>query len=483
MKKNMKIVAALMAIGLVSPAAYATNGMNLEGYGPIAAAMGGASQAYDNGTAAVMNNPATLGLMPEGTRIDVAVGILAPDVTAKMTGQTAAKSSADLFIMPAMGFATKSGSLTYGAGLFAQGGMGTEYSATSFMAAGSGEKVRSEVGVMRVIVPLAYQLDEKITIAGSLDYVRASMDIKMALSGGQFGDMVAGLGGSQAAGSASGSMVNTLVGGFTVPQAMCGAVPCLSTMQWARLDFSDDNAFTGKAQGAGMAGKLGATYKYSQALTLGMSYHSKTALGDLEANDASMSMNVTGPATLNAPTTIVVTGKVKVKNFQWPETYAIGGAYQVNDQLMLVADYKYIGWKAVMKDFNVTFTADATQTGAAGPGGFNLGGQVVDMTLKQNWDDQNVIQIGGAYKTSPDLTLRAGLNYANNPVPDKYMNPLFPAIATTNVTVGAGYNFSKVSSVDFNYAYVPKITGGIAATGATVDFAGYSAQLMYSHRI
>ena len=37
--------------------------MNMEGYGPIATGMGGASMAYDNGTAAVINNPATLGLM------------------------------------------------------------------------------------------------------------------------------------------------------------------------------------------------------------------------------------------------------------------------------------------------------------------------------------------------------------------------------------------------------------------------------------
>ena len=48
---------------LLTPTAHATNGMNMEGYGPIAAAMGGASMAYDNGTAAMMNNPATIGLM------------------------------------------------------------------------------------------------------------------------------------------------------------------------------------------------------------------------------------------------------------------------------------------------------------------------------------------------------------------------------------------------------------------------------------
>jgi hypothetical protein len=48
---------------MVSTTVYATNGMNLEGYG-LRYGMGGASMAYDNGTAAMMNNPATLGLMP-----------------------------------------------------------------------------------------------------------------------------------------------------------------------------------------------------------------------------------------------------------------------------------------------------------------------------------------------------------------------------------------------------------------------------------
>src|SRR5512142_3333604 len=140
---------------------HATNGMNMEGYGPVAAAMGGASMAYDNGTAAVMNNPATLGLMKEGHRFDAALGVLAPSVTAKVTGASA-DSAATAFYMPAVGYVRKSGQWAYGAGIFTQGGMGTEYAGNSFMAAGSGDKVRSEVGVGRFIVPLVYQLDDKI---------------------------------------------------------------------------------------------------------------------------------------------------------------------------------------------------------------------------------------------------------------------------------------------------------------------------------
>ena len=77
MKKSFSFVLCLLflciASVMVSTTAYATNGMDLEGYGPIATGMGGASMAYDNGTAAMMNNPATLGLMPEGNRLDVAL--------------------------------------------------------------------------------------------------------------------------------------------------------------------------------------------------------------------------------------------------------------------------------------------------------------------------------------------------------------------------------------------------------------------------
>src|SRR5512140_232960 len=142
MKKQRIAVSMLVAGMAAAPLAHATNGMNLEGYGPVAAAMGGASMAYDNGTAAVMNNPATLGLMKEGGRFDAALGMLAPSVNSRVPGASV-DSSATAFYMPAVGYARKSGQWTYGAGVFSQGGMGTEYAANSFMAAGSGDKVRS----------------------------------------------------------------------------------------------------------------------------------------------------------------------------------------------------------------------------------------------------------------------------------------------------------------------------------------------------
>ena len=139
-------LALTLALALSPGALLATNGMNMEGYGPIACAMGGASIAYDNGTAAVMNNPATLALAAPGSRrLDLAAGRLGPDVSASVHmpgGQMTALSAADAFYMPAFGTAITDGPLTYGLGVFAQGGMGTEFTSSSWLSDPSGGVLR-----------------------------------------------------------------------------------------------------------------------------------------------------------------------------------------------------------------------------------------------------------------------------------------------------------------------------------------------------
>lgn len=465
-------IAFLLASLLIAPAAYATNGMNLEGYGPIATGMGGASMAYDNGTAAMMNNPATLGLMPDGNRLDVALGVLGPNVSSSMTGMSDAESSADMFLMPAFGWIHKSGQAAYGIGMFAQGGMGTEYSADSFLAANSGDKVRSEVSMGRLLFPVAFNINDRVTIGGSADFVWAAMDLKMALSGGQFQDMVAGLGGTQTYGTASGNMVDTLTGAF-----MGGM---LTSMNWARFDFSDQSDYSGKAKGQGVGVKFGTVYKASEDLSFGVAYHSETYMSDLEANGATLSMEVNGPATGGFDVTVPVTGTIKVTNFEWPQMLGLGTAYRATSRLLLVFDYKWINWESVMKDFTMTFTADASQSDPMASA-FGLGGTVMDATLFQNWKDQHVFMLGAAYQTTDALTLRAGLNIANNPIPSEFENPLFPATIKNHAMLGAGYAINNTNSVDLSFTYAPEVevTNG---QGVTTSHDQMNSQIMYSLR-
>lgn len=451
MKLNtcLTLLAAVCAV----PSAWATNGMDLEGYGPVATAMGGASFAYDNGAAAMMNNPATLGLMGEGSGIGVALGFLGPNVHAN-----GSKSSADAFFMPAIGYVAKRGGLTYGVGVYSQGGMGTEYGQASRMAYGTGDEVRSEVGVGRFILPLAYNVDEQLTIGGSLDWVWATMDLKMAASTPQFMAM------------ASGKMsanFNTAITTLVSPPMSASAF---------RIDFSDHNAFGGQAFGSGFAGKLGLTYKPTPSLTVGATYHSKTHLDDMKTSggDAAFSAyNAAGTALGPA-----MSGKVTIHNFQWPETYGLGVAYQMNDKWLLAADYKRINWAEVMKDFKMTFSA---------------GADFADFTISQNWRDQNVLMIGAAYRLDAATTLRFGVNFSSNPVPDNRVNPLFPAIVRNHYTAGFSYMLDARSGIDFAFAYAPKVSvrgtqvantpfSGVPSNLAAISHAQTNLQVQYGYR-
>jgi long-chain fatty acid transport protein len=481
MKMN-KILAALCVAGLATPQfANATNGMNMEGYGPVSTAMGGASYAYDNGSAAMMNNPATLGMMTDGARLDVAVGIMGPTVKAT-AGTATADSTGSSYLMPAMGYVRKGGKMAYGFGVFAQGGMGTEYGSNSFMSAGSGKEARSEVGVGRALIPFAYDVSEQLVVGGSVDFVWASMDLKMVMPGAQFLDMAGSFGGSQTYGSVGNSMM-TAFGGAVFSGFINGANP----VNWGNFDFSNSDKFTGKAKGNGYAGKIGFAFKLNPQLTIGGTYHSKTSLSDLNADGAAVSFNanldngmLAGGAANGTYTamTIPVTGKISIKNFQWPETYGMGVAYQANDQLMLAVDYKRIGWKAVMKDFKMSFVADATQ---ANPLAGGFAGTTLDATLYQNWKDQDVVMFGMAYKVSDAFTARAGLQTSGNPVPDTYLNALFPAIVKNQYTVGGGYMFSKVSSFDMSVTIVPEVSA-VAGSGVTSKMSQTNYQMLYSYR-
>ena len=472
---KLKKIAALIAFAGISAPAFATNGMNMEGYGPVATGMGGASFAYDNGTAGMINNPATLGFMKSGTaRLDVAVGGLHPDVTTKMPGMPNANSGGDAYYMPAIGYVRKTGKFTYGVGMMAQGGMGTEYGKGSLMSGyssvggvrgASGLENRSELGIGRLMFPIAFDVTDTLKLGGSIDYLWGGLDLQMQMSGNMFGQFTR-FGGMPASplGYATGSMVDAF-GGFG-----------LRDVGYAHFDFSEGtNKMKQRLQTNGWAGNLGFVWQATPQLSVGGVYHAKTSLKDMSGN-GQINMLVNMGVGLNVP--MSVTGKLKVVDFQWPETFGIGMSYQVNDRFMLAADYKRIGWADSMKNFKMNFTAGGNAGMLAG-----LNGTSMTAVMYQDWDDQNVFMIGGSYKFNDALTLRAGVNLADDPIPGKYMNPLFPAIIQDTVTLGFGYAFNPASSIDFSYTYAPEASSTNSNMGVkTTHGQSNNWQFMYSHR-
>jgi long-chain fatty acid transport protein len=435
--------ATLVTIGLLAASVgHATNGMNMEGYGPISTGMGGASAAYDNGNGAMANNPATLSLMGEGSKAEVALGYLGPAVTTTLMGQTS-KSSGTSYFMPALGWTKTQNGVTYGVGVFAQGGMGTEYDATSPLAMGTGQDVRSELGVGRVIFPLSIQVNDRLTVGGSFDILWAGLDLKMALPASALGPASSG-------GFVTGGTLD--VGGMLVGMGITPAV--------ARVDFSNNNDFTGAANSMGTGAKLGLTYALSDGLRFGASYHLKTDLHDMKTKSGGAIMTVFGTGGEVVP----IAGEIAINDFQWPATTTLGLAWQASESWMLAADVKHIGWKQVMKSFNMTFT--------------NPMGNV-QFALPQNWRNQTVLILGAAYKLDERWTLRGGLNLSSNPVPDQFVNPLFPAIVKNHATLGAGYAFDERSSIQASLTHAPKVTVR-SGQGAIITHRQTNLQLMYS---
>lgn len=400
-RPTLTALAAALLGTLALPAA-ATNGMNLEAYGAKAGGMGGASLAYDNGNSALMNNPATLGLRQEGQNIGLGLTLLMPDVSATlpMTGVTQ-KSDGDQYWMPSLSYIRKSGQFTYGVGMLAQGGMGTEYGDNAF---GTGMAMRSEVGFGRLMFPLAYNVNSKLTVAGQVDYVWASMDVKMSPN---FVDYVS---------------------------------------------FSDNNDFTGEASGNGWAFKLGAHYKVSDSFAIGATYHSKTDISDLKGEGfAVLQGNLVDPASF------------RVIDFQWPETYGVGVAWQASPSWMLAADIKHLGWKNSMKDFRLA--VNGTELPA----------------LEQNWKNQTVYMLGAQYMVKPGLALRFGINYADNPIPDETLNPLFPATVKTHYTFGVGWNIGGGHSMAGSVAIAPKVTRVSGVTGGAISHSQTTLRVNYNY--
>lgn len=388
-------VLATAVATLVAAPAYATNGMNMEAYGAKAGGMGGASFGYNSGNSAVMNNPATLALRKEGNSFGLGLTVLMPDVDTYMgqgTGGMNASSGGDSYLMPSLSFIRKTGKFTYGAAVLAQGGMGTEYGTNTFLSMGTGLPVRSEVGLGRLMLPLAYNVNDALAIAGQVDFVWAGMDLQMVNMDPDVGPV--------------------------------------------HIDFSNDSDFSGEATGTGWAFKLGVHYKINKAWSIGATYHSKTDIDDLEGNG---SFSILDP---NNPMAGTHAAKYKVVDFQWPETYGVGVAWNATDKLMLAADIKHIGWAETMKDFRL-----AVDMGM----GWN------EKRMPQNWDDQTVFMIGAQYMITPSVALRAGFNYADNPVPDSTLNPLFPATIKSHYTLGVGWNIGNGHTLGASLAYAPEV--------------------------
>lgn len=214
-------------------------------------------------------------------------------------------------------------------------------------------------------------------------------------------------------------------------------------IDYASLDLGD-----GSSNNYGYGVQVGAIYKPTEKLSFGLNYVSPQNVDFDNVSDFDGD------------------GSKDTLKLEMPQTVGLGAAYQLTSKLLVEADVKWVNWSSAngYEDFD--------------------------------WDDQWVFAIGGQYAVTTKLKLRAGYNYASNPVnehngfngmqmtsvqgksmPAYYYETFriigFPAIAEHHLSFGIGYAFTPRFEVNFGYMHA--FSNSISETGT--DITGRPVEL------
>ena len=143
-------------------------------------------------------------------------------------------------------------------------------------------------------------------------------------------------------------------------------------------------------------------------------------------------------------------------SFDIPANYGVGFAWKPNRQVTLAGDVERILYSGVPAIGNTVdcFYAHMCQLGASNGPGFG-------------WKDITVVKLGVAYAVDPSLTVRAGWNHSDNPVPSSQvlLNTLAPGIVKDHLTLGATYAVSPAMelSLDYVHAFKHSVSGALPA--------------------
>ena len=391
MKKALSIIVTL---SLLIPALVFSNGMNLNNAGTKAIGMGGAFVGLADDYSAVYYNPAGLTQL-EGTSIHASLIALMPTATYK-------------FAMPLMGIDidTETESNLYPAfafGLFmdlgekmkvglyanAPSGLGTEWDGADLQALGgpNGPEFEwlSKIGVIHFGPALAYDVNEKLAIGLSLNLSYGMLELSR-------------------------------------PEDLDG-----DAMELLDSQYSEESS------GMGYGVTIGAMFKASEKLNLGLSLRTKNTIsfsGDAE---------IPNLAAMQLPTKSDIE-----RDITWPIWVGAGIAFKATERLIITADVQMTQWESThdelvgeYKDaqWNTMFTATGKDK------------------LELKWENTTSIRFGGMYKLTPCLDVMAGFYLDPAPGVNETANILLPGIDNNVITFGFAFH-KGVLSTAFAFEYL-----------------------------
>lgn len=383
--------AALLALGAAMLPAHATNGYFSHGYGIKSKGMGGAGLAVAQDAFAGANNPAQA--MFSGDRIEGGLDLFMPkrEMSRSFSGMPlgTVQSGRNNFLIPELGYnKILSDKLALGITVYGNGGMNTTYPGGTTDCSGFGGFQGSNAlcGMGQLGVDLT-QLVVAPTVAYQFSPGHA-VGVSPLLVYQQF--------------SAYGlQMFQMTPGASTDP---------------AHLTNNGHDSSSGVGLRLGYMGKL------TDTVSLGASYSPKINMSRFK--------DYAG----------LFAGQ---GDFDIPENYGVGVAFQVTPTLQILADYNHISYSKVASVGN--------------PAGFNMG---ASNGGGFGWKDVDVLKIGVQWAMNAATTLRFGFNRGTNPVTANNITPniLAPGVMQTHLTMGGTYAMSPKSELSWSFMYAPSVS-------------------------
>ncbi len=428
-KKFRKTILAASIAMLMTPAAYATNGLAPTGLGQVHKAMGGAAVGNPQNTTTLMTNPAAASFVKDG--YDVALEIFKPNRTIKnntpftasgvspfdapntpppfgtlspgasvSAGDTYTGDGKSIFFVPEFAYKKSVGKFGVGISVYGNGGMNTQYDDSPKFAAdalSAGGIPVSAGGTPDHVPDSVFSFNSsatgpKGTTGVNLEQLFISPTISMKLNDHH----------------SLGLSVNLVAQRFEAQ-----GLSALSAGSIDPTNFTDN----GKSTATGIGATLGWMGQLSDEVTMGASYRLKTKMSKFKEYAG-----------------LFPDGRMDV-----PAALTVGLSIKATPTTTLAFDVQQIYYSDVKATGN-----PFAPSGFGGKNGPGFG-----------WDDQTVVKLGLKTQMNPKLALMGGLNHGKSPVgpEDTFFNALTPAVVEDHLSLGFEYKLSKNSAMVGSYTH------------------------------
>lgn len=382
----LALAATIAAAICVAPAARATNGMYLAGYGSEAAGRAGANLGVADRAIGLQANPAGIAQL-QGQHVSLDLQLLSPRLH---YGGDPAGNAMDgehkLFAMPSLTYVRGNvdSPWNFGLAFLSQGGMGAHFTGYRTPFATTDETF-SEVRFLTASPTVAYAVTPDLSFGAAGNFGYSDVRFRFFPQTSYYND----------------------AGTPTNPADDIGF-------------FGAD--LTGRAKAFNLSGRAGLMWRALPQLQLGAIYQTKTSgtykKGTLRLNETALGLGY-------------VNYEATVEGFTWPEQFGVGAQIRPADRFMLALDARLYRWSPAMSRINVKGVNPDVTTPITAP----------VMPFVFDWKNQWVYIAGMEYRATPALTLRGGFNFGADPVPNSTLNPLFPAITEKHATLGFSYTW------------------------------------------